>query len=126
MLAISKPTHEGGRAVAETVLGSGATAAIAFDDLVAQGLMAGLADRGVRVPVDFSVVGCDDVIGATTSPPLTTVSNSSLEAADVAVSLLLSVLDGSPATDARHVMGTRLVIRGSTAPPPATRKPAPA
>ncbi len=113
-----KPTHEGGRSVANAVLASGATAAVAFDDLLAQGMMAGLAERGVRVPQDFSIIGCDDVIGATTTPPLTTVSGNVQEAAEIAVSLLVSALGGSQATEARHVMGTHLVIRASTAPPP--------
>lgn len=118
MVATPKPTYECGRSVAGSVLATGATAAVAFDDLVAQGLMAALAERGLRVPADFSVVGCDDVIGATTLPPLTTVSCSLQDAAEIAVSMLVSVLEGRSSTEARHVLGTRLVIRASTAAPP--------
>src|SRR5436190_4234206 len=52
-----------GYASAAAILDYGATAAVAFDDLMAQGALAGLAARDVTVPNDFSVVGCDDVLG---------------------------------------------------------------
>jgi LacI family transcriptional regulator len=62
-------------AAAAAVHESGASAALAFNDLVAIGLMGGLAERGVRVPRDISVTGFDDIPFARYSAPaLTTVS----------------------------------------------------
>ncbi|HTV70883.1 MAG TPA: LacI family DNA-binding transcriptional regulator [Rhizobiaceae bacterium] len=116
-VAAHKPTHEAGRGSAHQILATGATAAFAFDDLLAQGLLAGLADAGISVPRQFSVIGCDDVLGATTYPPLTTVSNRCVEVAEIAVSLLMDALRTRAASDVRHVLDTHLVIRGTTAAP---------
>lgn len=66
---------EDGIAVAEQVRRSGATAALAFNDLVAVGLINGLADLGVSVPGDISVTGFDDIPFAKFfTPALTTAS----------------------------------------------------
>jgi LacI family transcriptional regulator len=112
-----KATHEAGREAASRILATGATAAVAFDDLVAQGLVAGLTEHGIEVPRAFSVIGCDDVLGAATYPPLTTVSNRCLEAGQLAVSLLMEILNSGTVRDTRHVLDTHLVTRSSTAPP---------
>lgn len=104
-----------GYAAAPAILHYGATAAVAFDDLMAQGALAGLAARGVAVPADFSVVGCDDVLGAMTYPALSSVSNACPEAGRVAVSLLMEMLKTRVVSDVRYVLGTRLVIRKTTA-----------
>jgi LacI family transcriptional regulator len=112
-----KSTHETGRAAVGAILATGATAAFAFDDLLAQGVLAGLHDAGISVPGQFSVIGCDDVLGATTYPPLTTVSNRCIEVAEIAVTLLMDALKSRASSDVRHVLDTHLVIRETTAPP---------
>ena len=57
------------------VLASSATGVLAFNDLVAMGLMSALIERGVRVPAEMSVVGFDDIPFARyLTPPLTTAS----------------------------------------------------
>lgn len=106
-----------GYAAAPALLDYGATAAVAFDDLMAQGTLAGLAARGVTIPADFSVVGCDDVLGAMTYPPLSSVSNACPEAGRAAISLLMDMLKTRVVSDIRYVLGTSLVIRNTTAPP---------
>jgi LacI family transcriptional regulator len=69
-----RPRVEGGRAAADLVVASGATAVLAYNDLVALGLVTRLRERGVSVPQDLSVVGFDDTFVATlASPALTTV-----------------------------------------------------
>lgn len=50
-----------GEAASAAVATSGASVALAFNDLVAIGLMQGLAAAGVRVPDDISVIGFDDI-----------------------------------------------------------------
>jgi LacI family transcriptional regulator len=68
-------TSEEGLAAAQRVRDSGATAALAFNDLLAIGLLNGLIDLGIRVPEDVSVTGFDDIPFARYSaPPLTTLS----------------------------------------------------
>ena len=109
------PTHEAGRQAAGAIRETGATAVIAFDDLLAQGVMAGLSELGLSVPGDLSVVGCDDVLGAATYPALTTVSNRSVEAGEQALSLLLDHFRNGVLGDVRLVMDTHLVMRATTA-----------
>lgn len=109
------PTFEAGRQAVPALLESGATAVVAFDDLIAQGVMAGLSQRGLQVPDAMSVIGCDDVLGAATWPALTTVSNHSERAGQLALSLLLQRLDGGETHEQRQVIGTALVIRATTA-----------
>jgi LacI family transcriptional regulator len=123
MIQSRRPTYAAGLASTEMVLASGATAAVTFDDLVAQGLLAGLADRKVEVPSQFSVVGCDDVLAATMHPSLTTVSGRSADAGRVAVDLLVSSLTTGERADVRYVLDSSLVVRNSTGVVPSrTRK----
>ena len=69
------PTLGGGTEAAAVVAESAVTAVVAYNDLVAIGLMRGLAAAGVRVPRDVSVVGFDNIFGAELcSPALTTVA----------------------------------------------------
>ena len=117
-VACQTPTFESGRQVVPQIAATGTRAVIAFDDLVAQGILAGLAENSIRVPHDFSVVGCDDVLGAATYPALTTVSNRSEEAGRVACKLLMDMLESNAYADVRYVMDTHLVFRNTTGPAP--------
>ena len=74
--------------------------------------------RGLRVPEDLSVVGFDDTAEAEiVSPGLTTVRQPLAEMGRMAVSLLTRLL-GNQRLEALHVeLATRLIVRGSTAPP---------
>jgi LacI family transcriptional regulator len=114
MLNARPATYTGGARTVDGLLASGATAAMAFDDVVAHGILAGLAERGVRVPDDFSVVGCDDVLAATTYPPLTTVSLRCADAGEIAVSVLLELLGGRKLGDVRYSLDSQLVVRATT------------
>lgn len=107
------PTYDEGMRAAATVLGSGATALIAFDDLMAQGVMAGLRRDGLSVPNDLSVVGCDNFLATQTFPQLTSIQARSAEAGAAAVELLLAPADPK----ARLVLAGDLVIRATTASP---------
>lgn len=118
------PNYESGRALVDKILAAGATAAICFDDLLAQGVMGGLAERGISVPEQFSVIGCDDVIGATTYPALTSVSSPTLQAGRTAVSILLDRLSDNVSRDVRYTLDTRLVVRQTTGPAPGSGSPA--
>lgn len=106
---------EEGRRAATTVRATGATAALAFNDLVAIGLLHGLAELGVRVPEDISVTGFDDIPFARhTTPPLTTASVPHAELGVQAWHRLRAVIDGTT-PDHNVVFQPRPEIRGSTA-----------
>jgi LacI family transcriptional regulator len=118
MLHAKPATYAGGAATADALLGSGCTAALAFDDVVAHGILAGLAERGVRVPDDVSVIGCDDVFAATTYPPLTTISLRCADAGEIAVSVLLDLVGGRKLGDVRYSLDSQLIVRATTGPAP--------
>src|SRR4051794_13839033 len=64
LLVHSDMTERGGRSVMEQFLDSGAplpTAVFAHNDLTAIGIMEALADRGLSVPGDMAIVGCDNI-----------------------------------------------------------------
>ncbi|ALE06621.1 LacI family transcriptional regulator [Arthrobacter sp. ERGS1:01] len=115
------PRTHSGAAAADALVHSGATAGIAFNDLIAIGMLQRLRERKVRVPEDMSIVGCDDIFGADfCSPPLTTVTAPVERAGRDAVTMLLSQLNpGYGTTPRTHaVLPTHLTIRGSTGPAP--------
>jgi LacI family transcriptional regulator len=111
-------TLEDGQRVAAEVLATGCTAVAAHNDLSAIGLVAALAEQGVRVPEDLSVTGYDDIpFGRYTSPPLTTVRVPELEAASATWQTMRGLLDGHR-PGARVVLRSEPVLRGSTGSPP--------
>jgi LacI family transcriptional regulator len=113
----SRPSFEAGQACTESLLGANVTAALAFDDVTAQGIMAGLADRGLTVPGDLSLVGCDGILAPMIYPPLTSIATHCGEAGERAVALLLGVLGGKHKRGECVSLSTELVIRGTTAAP---------
>jgi len=113
-VAAARPNFNGGKAATAAVLKTKATAAITFDDFVAQGLLAGLAEEGIMVPRDFSVIGCDDVLGASTFPALTSVSSRCTDAGRLAVEMLLNILQTGHIHDLRCILDTHLVLRATT------------
>lgn len=87
------PFITGGAAAADAAIGSGATAVIAFNALLAIGVLRRCAERGKRVPEDISIAGYDDIFGADfCSPPLTTVASPIQDVGRAAVDLLLGRL----------------------------------
>ncbi|NJQ14310.1 LacI family DNA-binding transcriptional regulator [Streptomyces bohaiensis] len=112
------PTEQGGVAAAAEVLDSGATAAIAYNDLVAIGVIEGLDRRGVDVPGQVSVVGVDDTVtGRLNRPKLTTIAMPTPAAGRTAVDLLLQAVAGGR-TAAQATLETSLTVRDSTGPAP--------
>ena len=94
------------------------TAIFAFNDSLAIGAMQAAAERGLRVPDDLSVVGFDDSDeAALVTPALTSVRQPLGEMGRMAVSLLTRLLDGQRIDPGRVELATKLIVRGSTAPP---------
>lgn len=107
---------DSGAAAADAVLATGATGVLAFNDLVAMGLLSALSDRGVRVPHDLSITGFDDIPFARyTSPPLTTASVPAAELGTLAWRAMNAALTGGEASGAVRLTA-EVVLRGSTGP----------
>jgi LacI family transcriptional regulator len=97
------------------------TAVFAGSDETALGVIEAARVRGLRVPEDLSVVGFDDTpVARLAAPPLTTVRQPLREMGAVAVRTALRLAAGE-AVDSHHVeLATELVVRQSTARPPAS------
>lgn len=112
---------QGGRAGAAAAVASGATAVIAYNDLVALGLEAGMAELGRVCPDDVSLVGIDDIeLAGAVTPSLTTVRMPIARSGALAVDLLLQAMGGSPSPH-ETVLPSQLIVRSSTAPPRSPR-----
>lgn len=113
---------QGGRASAAAAAASDATAVIAYNDLVALGLEAGMAALGRTCPDDISIVGIDDIeLAGAVTPSLTTVRMPIARSGALAVDLLLQSMAGHPIEDP-IVLASQLIVRASTAPPRARRQ----
>src|SRR3954470_15754908 len=111
------PGGPGGGRAARELAGSAVTAAIAYNDQLAIGLIRGLGSRGVLVPRDVSVVGFDNISAAELiTPALTTVGAPLHTEGATAVKHLLAMIEGMQSrTGPPLVLPVRLVERGSTA-----------
>lgn len=99
------------------------TAVFCINDLVAAGALKVCALDGVKVPHDMSIMGCDDIeLASLLVPELTTVAIPARELGARAARLLLQALQGEEERKTpprpRKTISSRLVVRGTTAPPP--------
>jgi len=115
-------TVDAGKAAMFRIFDSGArvTAVLASNDLTAIGAMGAIAERGLRIPQDISVIGFDDIqLSAFTMPPLTTVA---LPRAEIANAAFRALFDSRNANVTRlvdgqeHFVRPTLVVRQSTGP----------
>ncbi len=94
------------------------TAAVCWNDLVAIGLMNGIARAGLTPGVDISVTGYDDLEeAAIATPALTTVWNGQREVGRRAALALLDRLSGNPVHSTPDLIRPELHVRQSTGKP---------
>lgn len=111
---------QSGAAAADAALHHKATAGLFFNDMLAIAGLKRLAELGVSVPNDFSVVGCDDIYGADFCyPPLTTLTARIDQVARTATNMLLTRLLGMPLMREHERVPATLTVRQSTGPAPA-------
>lgn len=95
------------------------TAVVAYNDHCAVGLLDTLNRAGVEVPAEVSVVGYDDSsLSRLAHVNLTTVSQDARGQAEHAVAAAVERLDGGRTIPREVVLAPRLVVRGTTGPPP--------
>jgi LacI family transcriptional regulator len=112
---------EGARAMGAVLDGGGGmpTAVVAGNDLLALGVYHALRERGLRCPDDLSVVGFNDMpFAGDFQPPMTTVRVPQFDIGAQAARMLLEQIESGATTAVRMMLPVRLVVRGSTAPPP--------
>jgi LacI family transcriptional regulator len=120
-------TIEDGYRVGDEVLESRATSALAFNDLVAFGLLARLNETGVAVPGDISVTGFDGIeLSRYATPSLTTAGVSQFALGRRAWERLVMVMEseraGEQAEPEPEMIEPELLVRASSGPVPPARR----
>jgi DNA-binding LacI/PurR family transcriptional regulator len=103
----------------------GFTALLAFNDLSAFGAIAAIQSAGLRVPQDVSVIGFDDIQSAAShNPPLTTVHQPLRRMGEIAAGTVVERITTGDRGPRVVTVEPQLIVRGSTAAPPTTLRPA--
>src|SRR3954447_24455450 len=98
------------------------TAAVCASALMALGAIRAVAERGLSVPRDVSIVGFDDIqLAGHVQPPLTTLRQDKARLGVEAGRALTRLIAADPAVPEAMTLPVELVVRGSTAPPRAGR-----
>jgi len=104
------------------LLRAGADAVFAIDDVMAAAVIAAALELGRRVPGDVGVVGYDDTpMAAWRTLSLTSVDQRTVEMGRAAASMILRRIEKPDEDVASLTLAPRLVVRGSSAGPDATR-----
>ncbi len=94
------------------------TAVFASNDVMAQGVLELLRERGLQAPQDVSLVGFDDIpMSAISNPPLTTVRQPMVEMGWRAAQMLLDWISDPEQKPNSVILPTTLIQRESTSPP---------
>jgi DNA-binding LacI/PurR family transcriptional regulator len=104
------------------------TAILAMSDMLALGALQAAGELGIGVPRELSLVGFDDSpAAALATPPLTTIAQPHEEKGRRAAELLIEEIErgGAPRKRRKRViLPTELVVRGSTARAPRSKRQA--
>ncbi|HSK20649.1 MAG TPA: LacI family DNA-binding transcriptional regulator [Longimicrobiales bacterium] len=115
------PTLSGGaREMAKLLSGvERPTGVFCANDLIALGALKECTRRGVAVPADMSIVGCDDIeLARVVTPELTTVAVPAKEAGARAARRLLDVIEGRAGRPrSQRPLPVKLQVRDTTAAP---------
>jgi len=104
---------------AQLAVEPGLTAIFCGNDAMALGAIGALAERGLRVPEDVSIVGFDDVPEAGYYlPPLTTVRQDFGEVGRRALGTLVDRMSGAIPVGRRVRVAPEMIVRASAAGPP--------
>ncbi|HZP95688.1 MAG TPA: LacI family DNA-binding transcriptional regulator [Candidatus Limnocylindria bacterium] len=113
-------SESAGFEAARRLLRAAPTAIFAANDLLVLGALRAARDAGLRVPRDLSLVGVNDIpLVGLIDPPITTVRVPQREMGEIAARMLVAVLEGEAVPERHVLLDTELVVRGSTAAPPA-------
>ena len=109
--------EELGKEAVEKLLADGTRfdAIFAATDVIAIGALKALAEAGLKVPEDVSVVGFDDIpLAGHVTPALTTVRQDIREASEELVAGIVGLIEGEPVESS--LMAPKLVVRESSVP----------
>ena len=111
-------SEDAGYSAARRLLGAAPTAIFAANDLLALGALRASREMGIRVPLDLSLVGINDIpMVGLLDPPLTTARVPQREMGAIAARMLIGLLEHEAVTQRHVLLDAELVIRGSTGAP---------
>ena len=111
------PTREGGASAVGRVIAADVTAVLAYNDLIALGLLRECRARGIDVPGRLSIIDFDDIFGADLpTPALSTIKSPLAEIGGEAIRRLLDDVDGREG-EPGDVLPTTFISRESVAAP---------
>jgi LacI family transcriptional regulator len=94
------------------------TAVVAASDLMALGAIRAVAEAGLQVPDDVSIVGFDDIqLAGHVHPPLTTLRQDKARMGAEAGRALMALIDGETDLPEAVTLPVELIVRGSTTAP---------
>ena len=111
-------TFEQGRSAVAQLLKSKAkfSAIVAPSDFAALGVMQELADRGLRVPEDVSLIGCGNLnFSSMLTPSLSTINQNPQKLGREAINALVKQIAGKTTSVRRVTIAPELIARKSTA-----------
>lgn len=124
MHTVPDGTEVAKRVATQLVTDREVTAIVATNELACLGVMEAIWEAGVRVPDDISIVGFDDVPWMrTTTPPMTTVAQPTVEIGMFAARAMIAMLEGRAPDKPVTRLTPTLVNRGSVGKP-GRRRPA--
>lgn len=95
--------------------GNPPTAIIVSNDMMALGALEAARVSGFSIGQDVSIIGFDDVFLASQSyPPLTTVRQPLTQMGEVALDMLVALLQGRPLLSMQRELPTELIVRETT------------
>jgi LacI family transcriptional regulator len=93
------------------------TAFFAANDMSAMGVYQAAQKAGLKIPVDLSVVGFDNLRESSfMAPALTTVDQSLEDMGIIATGMIIKLINGEPMENPLHIIQTQLVVRDSCSP----------
>lgn len=118
VVRVGSYSAETARAAAGEILDDGrVTSVFAADGLMSTGVVQALANRGLRIPDDVSLVCFDDLDWMEfLGPGLTTISQPVRQMGELAAGTLLDRIGGADGPPRHQIVEASLVIRGSVAP----------
>jgi LacI family transcriptional regulator len=114
-------TQRGGFQAAQELLARSPrpTAIIACNDLMALGTMSAAQKFGLTIGQDLSVGGFDDIpLAEHAHPSLTTVRQPVYEIGQRITRILVELIQGTEAAETQELLIPKLMVRGSSGPPP--------
>jgi DNA-binding LacI/PurR family transcriptional regulator len=119
--AVGADSLEGGRQAARELLQSdfGPTAIVCVNDLMAVGAMREIRERGLRIPLDVSITGFDNIaLSEFCSPSLTTLHIPRARIGEMAFEYLKREPHGHATTGRDIVFDPEFIVRDSTGKAP--------